>query len=420
MSPVLSRSVPALGALILAGCSAFTGWVAPVYDRVVINRRPDPVYEQLFPHYAELCAVSQYRRSDGTVGGIPGHAVVYIKGACLEPGAPYPRLEPCPGVAEHADDPHHGVGVSVNRWFKNVNWVGTPGKNLFFFGNLHPNDMLDEAHLDRTLETALELGMFRGVELHEYPTEAPERSLRDFVENESLGTDFALNFGRSVTCTRVPLQREQVDRMVAFLNELNRQYAEGEAEYDWSGFHDNCVHLVRNSLAAAGVWAPKRTSVGWFRQLFNLPVPTNEFVELSKRTAEFPLEQPDEVRADPVARQSLLEHGWLPARHGAVLETLHVHQKNEIFDRRVRFFALRAPITRGHYEYIQDLLDDARFVELGANLRFYEERYERILETGDPEAATGDPEWSQHYREYVERQLEDVRGKLRVVEAAGL
>ena len=36
------------------------------------------------------------------------------------------------------DDPEHGAGISVGRWFRNVNWVAVPGYALFFRGNLAP------------------------------------------------------------------------------------------------------------------------------------------------------------------------------------------------------------------------------------------------------------------------------------------
>ena len=30
-------------------------------DRIIIERRPDPAYDKLFPYYVELCATSQFR-----------------------------------------------------------------------------------------------------------------------------------------------------------------------------------------------------------------------------------------------------------------------------------------------------------------------------------------------------------------------
>ena len=101
-------------------------------DKLPPEHRPDPIYDQLFPYYIELCALSQFRVKDGAAGGVPGHGVMYLHGACRDPKANYPQLCLC----EEADTLDVGVGVSVNRYFKNANWMATPGRELFFNGNL--------------------------------------------------------------------------------------------------------------------------------------------------------------------------------------------------------------------------------------------------------------------------------------------
>ena len=53
-------------------------------DRIIVERRPDPVYDQLFLYYVELCATSQFRSKLKGEGGVAGHAVMYIKGACKD------------------------------------------------------------------------------------------------------------------------------------------------------------------------------------------------------------------------------------------------------------------------------------------------------------------------------------------------
>ena len=50
-------------------------------DRIIVERRPDPAYDRLFPYYVELCATSQFRAKLKGEGGVAGHAVMYIKGA---------------------------------------------------------------------------------------------------------------------------------------------------------------------------------------------------------------------------------------------------------------------------------------------------------------------------------------------------
>ena len=60
-----------------------------------------------------------------------------------------------------------------------------------------------------------------------------------------------------------------------FLNGLNDEYASGKADYEWSGYADNCVHTLHNALAAAGVWKPKSVRATRLRQLSDLAVPAN-------------------------------------------------------------------------------------------------------------------------------------------------
>ena len=96
-------------------------------DRIIVERRPDPVYDQLFPYYVEFCATSQFRSKLKGEGGVAGHAVMYIKGACKDEQAAFPQLRQCRVAATDLHDPEHGAGVSVGRWFQNVNWVAVPG-----------------------------------------------------------------------------------------------------------------------------------------------------------------------------------------------------------------------------------------------------------------------------------------------------
>ena len=71
-----------------------------------------------------------------------------------------------------------------------------------------------------------------------------------------------------------------------FLNDKNREYAEGEADYNWSGWADNCSHTIRNTLAVANISSSLSVRATKIRQIFNLALPANEFVNLVRLMTE--------------------------------------------------------------------------------------------------------------------------------------
>jgi hypothetical protein len=381
----LAAILVAVLALAGSACERAKGRLVASQDEIILERRPDPVYDQLYPYYVELCAVSQFRSKVTGAGGVPGHAVMYLKGACNDEASPYPQLRRCRRVATDPYDPEHGAGVSVNRWFRNVNWIATPGQALFYEGGLSPDARLTRAQFDATIRKLIDAGVYRGVELHEYPTDAAERSLEDFIGRQSLATDHALRFARSVFCARMPVTESMLGEVIDFLNELNHEFATGEADYQWSGLSDNCVHTLRNSLAAASIWTPTSVRVIKLRQIFNLAIPANEFVNLARLGAEGPLEDYGQVYDARVHRDALMEFDWLPTRHGALVKTLPVFAENDLYDTTLRLFVLQSPFRRGQMQHAVRLLSDERFVDVRANLRHFEQVYARILAERDDE-----------------------------------
>jgi len=188
-------------------------------DRIIVERRPDPAYDQLFPYYVELCATSQFRSKLKGEGGVAGHAVMYIKGACKDEKAPFPQLRRCRVAATELDDPEHGAGVSVGRWFRNVNWVAIPGYKLFYDGNLKSGERLTQSQFDAAMHDAIEKGVYKGVEFHEGPSANADGGLENFIANEGIGTDFALQFARSAFCARLPVTAPMLDEIIAFLKD---------------------------------------------------------------------------------------------------------------------------------------------------------------------------------------------------------
>ncbi len=352
-------------------------------DRIIVERRPDPAYDKLFPYYVELCATSQFRSKLRGEGGIAGHAVMYIKGACKDERASYPQLRRCHVAATDLYDPEHGAGISVGRWFRNVNWVAVPGYKLFFEGNVSAGERLTQEHLNATLHEAVDKGVYNGVDFHDYPNARDGGSLEDFVTQHGIGTDLALTFARSAFCARLPITEKMLDEVIAFLNDKNREYAEGKADYNWSVWADNCVHTLRNALAAANIWSPLSVRAIKLRQIFNLAVPANEFVNLALLGNTGDISDYRQIQDDGPQRDALHEFNWLPTRHGALVKTLPVHAPNDLYDTTFRLFTLQSPFRMSKTERAIELLSDPRFVSLDANLRYFDEKYDAILAAHD-------------------------------------
>lgn len=388
------------------------------------HHEPDARYEELFPYYVELCAVSQLRSEELLTGGSPGHAAMYLKGACRDSDAPFPKLRRCAGHATDPDDPEHGAGVSVNRWFRNVNWIAVSGRGEFLDGGLEPGEVVTRARFEKVAQDAIDAGVFRGVELWPRPAGSPDPDLFGFVTHRSAGTDFAVRLARSSLCGRLPVEAEMLDEIIDFLNDLNREYATGAVDFEWSGYHDNCVHTVRNALAAASVWGPISVRRTKLLQLFHLAVPANEAIRLAALGTMGPVESYREVFRDDSMRNALLEFGWLPTRHGALLVSLPVHAANELFDPRPRMLVFQGPNMRKTRRLLE-MLEDPRFTELGANLAHFEELYRGILaskQERDPFASLFGDRYRRVQRRYealIESELREV-ASMRAALGAGL
>jgi len=353
-------------------------------DDIIIERRPDTAYEKLFPYYVELCAASQFRsKLTGEGGGPAGHAILYIKGACRDEDAPFPQLRRCRGVATSLKDPEHGAGVSVNQLFKNVNWVATPGYELVFQGNLTPGERLTLARFEAVEQQAIAKGIYKGVIFHPFPGATLDTDLPAFLQRAGIGTDLALQFARSVFCARLPVTEAMLDPIIKFLNDKNREYVEGEADYNWSAWADNCSHTMRNALAAANIWSPLSVRTTKIRQIFNLAVPANEFVNLAELMTGGDLEDYRDILRDGPRRDAFHEFHWLPTRQGALLKTLPVHDPNDLYDITFRLFTLQSPFLMRKTHRAIALLSDQRFVDLNTNLDYFEKRYDAILAQRD-------------------------------------
>jgi hypothetical protein len=400
-----ARLLAVLAALVgLLGLPACGGPQEPV--RVVPGA--GALYDAFYPDHVEICAMSQIRPYGASHGGSAGHAAMYLSGVCPREDAPYPLLRLC--------DEGGGAGVSVNKMFRNVNWVAIPERRLFLHGRVGDMEPLTTERIEATVREALELGVFRGVRTQDEVLAAKPAGMSEmeFIARESIGTDFALKYGRSLFCAKLPVTRAMLAEIVTYLNELNRRYAEGGVDYEWSGYHDNCTHTIHNALADAGIWKPKSINQIKLLQLFHLAVPANEFIDLAQLGNDYPIEELNKVQRDPSRRETLLRHGWLPARHGALIEVIPVHEPNEVYEPEFKLFVLEGPLRRTETREARRMIRDPRYSRMKANLLHFRTRYRAILQGRSARGSGGGElgEAAARYVEVIERELADVEDKL--------
>ena len=185
---------------------------------------------------------------------------------------------------------------------------------------------------------ARRLGIYDGVEIprHRLRQHAARNRAETWKYEVSVGTDYGISLGRGRFCARVPVNREQLAAMVAYLNAQNAPYRAREREFEWKLVQDNCIHLAHNALAAAGVWKEWPTGQPLLLAVFDFPVPLNEFVALMRRTDETALLDRQTLHADTPARTALIQFDQLPVRPGAIVESRPPQSPNALYDTDVK------------------------------------------------------------------------------------
>ncbi|MDE2391448.1 MAG: hypothetical protein KGL65_07550, partial [Rhodospirillales bacterium] len=119
-----------------------------------------PSYEDIFPYYAELCALSELRKKSGfgvpISSGMGGHLLLYLNGVRVRRDANgYPALELCPT----AEASGQGAAISVNSHYRNANWVAFEGRDFTFHGALPSGAKLTRAAYEETQSQAQARGL---------------------------------------------------------------------------------------------------------------------------------------------------------------------------------------------------------------------------------------------------------------------
>jgi len=201
---------------------------------------------------------------------------------------------------------------------------------------------------------------------------------RDWMYEVSIGTDYAVGFARDRYCARVPLSRERMGRVVAFLNDLNAPYRAGRKTFEWNVLANNCSHTIHNALSAAGIWDEWETDRFVLVSALDFPVPKNEFVNLMRRTNDLPLGDPRALYADPAARQAVLADHVLPTAPGALASYVPVIRDNDVYDTDLRLIFYDEPFLGGYQRRLETIFAEPRYRDLGANLHYFAELYRRI------------------------------------------
>jgi hypothetical protein len=209
----------------------------------------DELYDTIFPYYTMQCAVGQVKELSGETSGKYGHGLIYIGGACKDKSADYPKVKLC-----EEGSSSKGVIVSLDGGYINTLFATVDGKDLLFNAGLQKDQVLDKAFFEQTVQKAISSGAARGVKINPAFIDKSvvmgdeERSAR-----QSTKTDWAVSFARDSACARIPMNKAQVSAMVDALNQKNSDYISGNASFHWDEFTNNCITLIHNSLAQAGI-----------------------------------------------------------------------------------------------------------------------------------------------------------------------
>jgi hypothetical protein len=271
------------------------------------------------------------------------------------------------------------VAISANSHYRNANWVAIEDRDFIFRGALAPGEALTREVYERTQASARERGLLDGIVFHEhfFRDKPPGMSVEDFKYEISVATDYGSTFGRNCYRARVPLDTPRMERLVAFLNELNEPYRTGKRIYHWRIFNDNCVHMAHNALAAAGFWAPWPTGQLPVLAAFRFPVPKNALVDLALRANDQPIENAEALFANAEARRTLVETGGLPTGPAALTSAVSAVAANDIYDvRRLRLIFYDNPFWGRYRGWFKRILSEPRYTDLKANLRHFAQRYQ--------------------------------------------
>jgi len=269
-------------------------------------------------------------------------------------------------------------------------------------------------------------------------------SADEFVLRHSVGTDFALTFARTAYSARLPMSRDAIGKVIAYLNGANESAQKNG--YVWNMYTNNCSHVAHNALAAAGVWDPKairgpgamnvaRDVLSVARalalsQMSDFSFPANNFVRLYEAGNERPIDDALAAFRNHDVRRTMND-GWISTAPGALIASYPIHDRsrNQLFAPGRDPFLFSVPMLWDKAETFKRLTRDAPSIvtDLSANLAHFRERYATTLarrrgldeEAGMLDGSESEEEFRVFYArfyEYIADELERTEARLLTIE----
>lgn len=390
-------------------------------------------YDKVNPYYAKYCSTTQYnpKEGKGLDGGTGGHALIYLKGVCRDRKVGPSGLKLCDESMDFTS-PETGVGLSVDKGLKNVNFFVIPGARLFLAGNVYADEAFSSDTKTRLINEMVATNILEGIEFHDnmIPRTLMKEDYEEFLARYTFGTDYAVSMARNMYCINIPMPKKVMGSVVENLNELNASYKKSAGEsfrgvilerekkdndYHWNGIFDNCTHTIINLFAKLGVLKPKKINSTFFRQIWNIAVPANTLLDLHERNNEDSIDV-EEYWDDKVKRRTFQRFKWIPQQEGNLVEYIRVFKDNKVYENDQSMFVL-PKLGSKRNKKIRNLINEYKFTYhkdgmkgLIPNYLEYSRKYNRALQ--DAQKLMGKRKYKKAAKQGSRQAIAEVKAKI--------
>lgn len=359
-------------------------------------------YEDHFPTYFEYCGGSRWQLASGEKGGPAGHGFIYVHGLCKDYRYAFPTVIPCSEVSASmkAKHPHNGVGVSLDKNYANVKWVAVPGRDLTLFGNTEKRS-ITSSDVAEQVRRVTDLKVFEGVLMRPEEFQSLQPGSKEYQEaaaENTIGTDHAVNWARELHCVKIPTPKEKIKKVAVFLNKENNKHR-AKADYKWSMFTNNCIHLSVNASNAMDFSRYIKEDQKFPKALFNLALPSNAFLMYADEAVLAKLPRNKKLKKE------LAEKKFSKVQVGSIMNSYPAFPSGDKFNTD-NLSVLTAPrfnkplkLLSSPKKYNKKYMTAAN-TELKANASMWVKRYQERLDNLSKKERGGELE------QYLQQQLE--------------